>query len=291
VAYRLHSPFMLWPQACGDESLFLAYFEAVRRLWRAVCGLGISVVFVTSRCVAFIRCVLATGALGVWLYGALPSYAQDKNADGYRAIERGDYLNALYYWRPRAEQNNAEAQFMMGWLTQYGLGVEQNYAEALRWYQKAATQNYALAQSNIGVMYDVGLGVGQDQKQAVIWYQKAAEQGNATAQFNLGWLYQSGAGVAQNFEKAAQLYQEAARQGNGPAQFNLGILYDDGKGVQRDLDLAYMWLNLAASTLRGDGQQAATKARDGVAQRMTADHIAQAQARAQSCLSSHFAMC
>jgi Sel1 repeat len=218
-------------------------------------------------------------------------HAQTSSSDGYRAIERGDYLGALYFWRPRAEQGDAEAQFMMGWLSQYGLGLEQNFADALRWYQKAADQNFALAQANIGVMYDVGMGVDQDQHQAGLWYQKAADQGNATAQFNLGWLYQTGAGVAQNFSTAAHLYEQAARQGNGPAQFNLGILYDDGKGVTRDLDHAYMWLSLAASTLSGDGQKAAIKARDAVGQRMTHQQIAHAQTLVQGCQDSHFATC
>lgn len=175
-----------------------------------------------------------------WLH---PSYAQAPNADtsqdGYRAIERGDYLGALYFWRPCADAGDAEAQFMMGWFAQYGLDIEQNYAEALRWYQKSADQNFALEQTNIGVMYDVGMGVGQDQSQAAHWYEKAVAQGN------------------------------------GPAQFNLGILYDDSKGVSRDIIHAYVWLSLAASTLTGDGQVAAARARDDVGKRMSQQQMAQ----------------
>jgi TPR repeat protein len=240
---------------------------------------------------AMVRCLLGAAVLCCVMLSVHSSWAQDQSSDGYRAIERGDYLAALYYWRPRAEAGEAEAQFMMGWLTQYGLGVEQNFAQTLSWYQKAAAQNFALAEANIGVMYDVGMGVTQDQSQAAQWYQKASAKGNATAQFNLGWLYQTGAGVAQNFSTAAQLYQAAAQQGNGPAQFNLGILYDEGKGVARDLIQAYMWLSLAASTLSGEGQQAAGKARDDVAKRMTREQLAQAQQQARLCRDHNFTSC
>ena len=52
-------------------------------------------------------------------------------------------------------------------------------AQALAWYQKAAAQGHAAAQFNLGRMYEYGLGVDKDPAQALAWYQKAADQGHA----------------------------------------------------------------------------------------------------------------
>lgn len=48
--------------------------------------------------------------------------------------------------------------------------------------QRAAEQGDAEAQFDLGVMYDYGDGVAKDKAKAVYWYTKAAEQGNAEAQ-------------------------------------------------------------------------------------------------------------
>jgi hypothetical protein len=60
------------------------------------------------------------------------------------------------------------------------------------------------AQYNLGAMYDFGQGVEQDFKEAVKWYRKAADQGLAEAQFNLGMMYDQGQGVEQDFKEAVK---------------------------------------------------------------------------------------
>ena len=63
--------------------------------------------------------------------------------DGKAAYQSGDYETALRFWRPLADQGNAEAQ------------------------------------NGLGVAYVGGHGVPQDPAQAVLWWRKAADQGNA----------------------------------------------------------------------------------------------------------------
>ena len=104
----------------------------------------------------------------------------------------------------------AEAQYNLGVIYKFGLGVPQDYAKALQWYRKAAAQGVAKAQFNLGLMYDNGLGVTQDYAEAVRWYRKAAEQGVAKAQFNLGLMYDNGLGVKQDYAKGAKWYRKAA---------------------------------------------------------------------------------
>ena len=53
-----------------------------------------------------------------------------------------------------------------------------NYADALTWYQKAGDQD-AFAQFRLGWLYQYGNGVAQDYTQAMLWYRKAADQGYA----------------------------------------------------------------------------------------------------------------
>ena len=102
--------------------------------------------------------------------------------DGLAAAERGDYTTALKYWRPLAEQGDAELQLTIGLIYEYGKGVPQSYAEAASWFRLAAEQGDARAQDNLGLMFEKGWGVQQDYLQALMWFNLAAMQGYAKAQ-------------------------------------------------------------------------------------------------------------
>jgi TPR repeat protein len=58
---------------------------------------------------------------------------------------------------------------------------------------------------------------------------------------------------------------------------NLGFMYANGRGVLQDYVQAYMWSNLAASRSTGEDREGSVGLRDGVAGRMTADQLAEAQ--------------
>jgi molecular chaperone DnaK (HSP70) len=62
---------------------------------------------------------------------------------------------------------------------------QRNYPEAVESYRKAAEQGNAEAQYLLGRMYDWGRGVEQDYEQAREWYQKAAEAGEKRAKERL----------------------------------------------------------------------------------------------------------
>ncbi len=101
----------------------------------------------------------------------------------------------------------------------------------------------------------------------------AAEQGDPGAQNEMGERYASGEGVAKDFRQAAKWYRLAAEQGHGPAQLNLGLAYAEGLGVPGDHVRAHLWLNLAST----GGDERARDERDGLAKKMTAEQIAEAQ--------------
>ncbi|MEQ3708137.1 tetratricopeptide repeat protein, partial [Tateyamaria sp.] len=189
--------------------------------------------------------VFGASALAVLLtFGGQTVSAQDFGK-GLEAAQVGDFETALREWQPLADQGNASAQVMLGWMYRTGRGVSQDNVEAAKWYRLAADQGNSNAQTSLGMMYGIGRGVPQDYSEAAKRYRLAAEQGNADAQANLGWMYDNGRGVPQDYADAAKWYRLAAEQGDADARFYLGTLYDDGQGVEKDNLYALMWFNIA----------------------------------------------
>src|SRR5437870_2627776 len=76
----------------------------------------------------------------------------------------------LDHWRLLAEQGDAGAQSVLGFMYYFGKGVPQDYAQAVLWYRRAAEQGRSESQVNLGYMYANGDGVPQDYPQAYFWY-------------------------------------------------------------------------------------------------------------------------
>jgi uncharacterized protein len=145
-----------------------------------------------------------------------------------------------------ANKGDANAQFNLGLMYEYGQGVPQDYEEAVKWYKKAAEQNFAGAQYNLGLLCEDGKGLPQDYKESVKWYTKAAEHDFVIAQHNLALLYANGQGVPQDYKEAVKWYTKAAEQGDANSQYNLGLMYAYGKGVPQNYKEAVKWYTKAA---------------------------------------------
>ena len=78
--------------------------------------------------------------------------------------------------RATAEQGDASAQSLLGFMYANGEGVPQDDAEAARWWRLAADQGIAETQFNLGVQYDNGEGVPQDDVTAHMWFNLAASR-------------------------------------------------------------------------------------------------------------------
>ena len=72
---------------------------------------------------------------------------------------------------------------------------------------------------------------------------------------------------------ALERFRPLAERGDNRAQYWLGIMYVEGKGVPQDDVRAHMWLSLAAD----GGNRAARLGRDGIARRMSAAELAEAE--------------
>ena len=166
--------------------------------------------------------------------------------EGYEALSRKDYVTAANEYRPLAERGDAEAQYRIGRMYEFGNGYAQDKAQGIAWIRKAAAQGHADAEQELGVIYATGDGVKQDSVQAVAWFRKAAEQGEATAQYNLGLLYAKGQGVARDYTQAVDWWRKSASQGNADAQFKLAVVYHTGQGAAQDEVFALANATIAA---------------------------------------------
>src|SRR6266853_3466135 len=70
-------------------------------------------------------------------------------------------------------------------MAEEGWGQPKNYAEALSWFYKAAAQGNSDAENQLGWMYQFGQGVQPDDAKAVTWYRMSADLGNRRGADNL----------------------------------------------------------------------------------------------------------
>ena len=166
--------------------------------------------------------------------------------EGYAALSKKDYVTAANEYRPLAERGDAEAQYRIGRMYEFGNGYPQDKAQGIAWIRKAAAQGHVDAEQELGVVYATGDGVTQDDVQAVAWFRKAAEQGDATAQYNLGLLYAKGQGVTKDYAQSVDWWRKSAAQGNADAQFKLAVVYHTGQGAAKDEVVALANATLAA---------------------------------------------
>jgi TPR repeat protein len=140
------------------------------------------------------------GLIFVLLAGC-PGIAWAGMEEGLAAFNRGDFATAFKEWKPLAEQGDAEAQYNLGVLYQYGRGAPQDDAEAAKWFRQAAEQDDPDAQYSLGVLYSEGRGVDKDLDEAATWLRRAADQGHAGAAGRLAAI--SGLGSAEPKDEGA----------------------------------------------------------------------------------------
>jgi hypothetical protein len=206
--------------------------------------------------------LLAAAFCSLLLWAPYDSPEASTTDHAVQAIKRGDYALALKELRPLAENNDPNAQFLMGMLYDAGNGVAQDHATAAAWYRKAAEQDHPIAQLFLGILYHSGNGVDQDYRKAAHWFQASASNGNDQAQFYLGSMYARGTGINKDESKAIEWLTKASAQKHTRAMGLLATLLFSRNHTEQDLIDAYVWSHLAAEY---DPVQATTSARGVIA--------------------------
>lgn len=168
--------------------------------------------------------------------------------DGFsnKGSSNEDYASAVKWLQASADQSNAGAEFMLGYLYEHGQGVPRDYAKAAENYRAAALQGHSTAENNLASLYQHGQGVAKDMGQAFEWYRASAQHGNPVGQCNVATLYYLGSGIPRDDKEAAKWFRAAADAGSAEAENSLAVLYYKGLGVELDYGEAARWLRLAA---------------------------------------------
>lgn len=152
----------------------------------------------------------------------------------------------------KAEQNDALAQYELGYCYCFGEDVEPSYEEAVKWFRRAAEADVPQAMYHLGECYFYGHGVEKDVDEARHWYKlasvydcmeavdairfdlhyeyvgdgiscdliaifKKAEEGDAEAQWNVAWWYDNHPDVLNAESEAERWYRISAENGYTPS--------------------------------------------------------------------------
>jgi TPR repeat protein len=189
------------------------------------------------------------GASDLAFLGSLYHNGQTVPPDRQKAI---DYFvaaaNAGHYdwfnlYTFTANEGNAHAQYMLGYIYLDGSFIPQDIPTGLQWLQKSAEQNFAKAQCYLGVIYLQGLfGIEADPQKAVQWFRLASEQEDDDATKYLAECLVTGNGIEKNTAEAIHLWKKFAQEynnefvdqkytkhisGDKRCQYMLGMLYLD----------------------------------------------------------------
>jgi hypothetical protein len=189
--------------------------------------------------------------------GALPASGKSSGGNPGTALTSGPSLQGiagpgasavhdLAWCKERAEQGDAQAQYLLAYQYFVGEDVGQDMKQACEWLSKSAQQGHAGAQCGLGTMYLYGRHVEHDLMQAFDWFSKSAQQEHAEAQYGLGAMYLHGLHVEEDMKQAFEWFSKSARQGFVEAQCTLSEMYREGKGTERDPKLAMSWLMKSA---------------------------------------------
>jgi TPR repeat protein len=150
-----------------------------------------------------------------------------------------------------AEAGNAEAQMLLAYAYDVGIGVTKDAAKAIEWYEKSAAQGYPRAQLMLGQDYFFGKWGKREIAKGAEWYQKAVSQagikGDPSVESRIGLAFEKGKEVPKDAAKAMEWYQRAAAQDYGLAQFYLSLMYENGNGVPKDAAKAEEWFQKAVA--------------------------------------------
>ena len=154
-----------------------------------------------------------------------PLAGQADMIEAEEAFKAHRYAEAFNKFLPDAEKGEYIAQYYIGYLYLYGLGVNKDEQRALDYIQKAADHDYDSAQSLLGYLYDEGRVVPMNKKKAISYYKKAANHGNTSALLNLGLAYYKGEGVIKDDRTAIEMSEKVPIEQQPLAGRYLGDIY------------------------------------------------------------------
>jgi TPR repeat protein len=115
----------------------------------------------------------------------LSKNANDLFARACQQWERGKLLSAFRLFLHAAKAGDAGSQLNLGYLYDYGIGVQSNRRAAEYWYRRAYVQGMAGGANNIGTLYRDE----QRPKRALLWFRRATKLGDVGANLEIAKYY------------------------------------------------------------------------------------------------------
>lgn len=193
------------------------------------------------------------------MLAAAPAAKADPLADGLAAFRGKDYPVAARLLGPLARQGNPVAEFHLGLMRLFGLGVAEDASAARDLNRRAAEQGYPQArQLIVAQCLQDDVDPATDCRQALAWLRLDAAAGNVEDQAALGAMYLTGrGGVVEDAAEAVAWFRRAAEHGDVRAEDQLGAIYANGLGaVPADPAQSIDWYRKAAAQGDGDAQRA-----------------------------------
>ncbi len=224
-------------------------------------------IFQVSRVIQIMR-KITTSLLLLCLAQAVPAETQSP----FNSVFQTRELQRLQFYRHKAMQGDAHAQFRVGWAYETGDGLPQDANAATRWYQRAARQGHMNARLNLAVM-DPELTLDPAEQAFVALYQRG-QAGDSEARRAAARQAVAGGYTRPELRQIFLWLQDLARGNDSESQHLLGTFYIQGRGVPQNFVRAYSWFSMAAAA----GYAPAVASRDAVAQLMSASQLEQGQA-------------
>lgn len=185
-------------------------------------------------------------------------------------------------YKKLAEENDADAQFILGDI--YARGLNGNVEEKLgfQWTKKSADNDNLDAIVATAMNYESGVGVLKNLEMAKKYYIRASNLGSSQGQYSLGMIYLNegnidlgldqlelsaiqndpyalfevgliycdGDVVVKDYKKCNSYWERAAKLGHRDSAYNVGINYDTGKG-EKNIEKAIEYYKLASDRNEG----------------------------------------
>lgn len=165
---------------------------------------------------------------------------------GLLAYGNGDFATAASEWRAAAAAGDAIANYRLGQMLIFGIGIERDVEAGITALSAAAEAGLMPAQSDLAELRFEGDVAEQDFAESLRWSRKAAEAGDMASLYRLGQHYDRGLGIELDYRKALEFYRKAAERGLPIAQRRVGQFYEAGITVDRDFNTAMAWYRKAA---------------------------------------------
>jgi len=161
-------------------------------------------------------------------------------------LRQDDPAAAARLARPRAEAGEADAQFVLGFLSDVGAGARLDQKAAPVWLEKAAAQGHVVAQRYLAWRCETGFGAEKpDPAAARRWRALSATEPALDAGLSR-WLEVRAGVCAPKFPRVFFWMMDRAGTGDVVAQANLAHAYLENTWTKADTSQHLYWLEKAA---------------------------------------------